>query len=87
MNETGTMRELILGVDLEPRYRADTDLNGTWHVWRRVSARGWATLRRCEGRGAAEALAESLNSRHSSGALADSDASGRPALKHAGVSN
>ena len=43
------------------QFRADTDQRGDWYVWRRMSANGWATLRRCESREKAEELAQSLN--------------------------
>jgi len=65
--------DLMLAFDLKPQYRADTDQNGSWHVWRRVSARGWATHRRCRSRQDAEALAESLNA-DVSGSLEQRDA-------------
>lgn len=42
-------------------FRADTDQNGDWYVWRRLSASGWATMRRCDSREAAIELAETLN--------------------------
>jgi hypothetical protein len=47
----------------EPKllFRADTDQNGDWYVWRRLGSNGWATLRRCDCRDDAEHLAESMN--------------------------
>lgn len=47
----------------EPKllFRADTDQNGDWYVWRRLGTNGWATMRRCESRDDAEQLAASMN--------------------------
>ncbi len=47
----------------EPKilFRADTDQNGDWYVWRRLGSNGWATMRRCESRDDAEQLAASMN--------------------------
>jgi hypothetical protein len=47
----------------EPKilFRADTDQNGDWYVWRKLSKNGWATMRRCECREIALDLAESMN--------------------------
>lgn len=47
----------------EPKllFRADTDQNGDWYVWRKLSKHGWATLRRCDCRETALELAESMN--------------------------
>ncbi len=42
-------------------FRADTDQNGDWYVWRKLSKYGWATLRRCDCREAAFELAETMN--------------------------
>ncbi|MFG0243359.1 MAG: hypothetical protein ACF8R9_11300 [Phycisphaerales bacterium JB054] len=49
--------------EIEPKslFRADTDQHGDWYVWRRLGQNGWATMRRCDDRGAAEHMAESLN--------------------------
>lgn len=47
----------------EPKllFRADTDQNGDWYVWRKLSQNGWATLRRCDCRETALELADSMN--------------------------
>ncbi|MCC7388281.1 MAG: hypothetical protein IT431_05890 [Phycisphaerales bacterium] len=47
----------------EPKllFRADTDQNGDWYVWRRLGTNGWATMRRCDCRDDAEQLAASMN--------------------------
>jgi hypothetical protein len=42
-------------------FRADTDQNGDWYVWRKLSQNGWATLRRCECREDALDLADTMN--------------------------
>lgn len=42
-------------------FRADTDQNGDWYVWRKLSSNGWATMRRCDTREAAYELADHLN--------------------------
>ena len=42
-------------------FRADVDQNGDWYVWRKLSKNGWATMRRCECREAAELLAATMN--------------------------
>ncbi len=51
----------LLNIEDKPMFRADTDHNGDWHVWRQMSANGWATMRRCESRNDAVRLADSLN--------------------------
>jgi len=48
-------------VEAKSLFRADTDQHGDWYVWRRLGQNGWATMRRCDDRGAAENMAESLN--------------------------
>lgn len=48
-------------IESKPAYRADTDQSGDWYVWRRLSAHGWATHRRCDSREAAVELAAMLN--------------------------
>lgn len=47
----------------EPKllFRADTDQNGDWYVWRRLGSNGWATMRRCDCRDDAEQLASTMN--------------------------
>lgn len=50
-----------LDLSAGPQFKADEDQRGDWWVWRRVSAKGWATMRRCETREDAERLAEALN--------------------------
>lgn len=49
--------------ETEPKllFRADTDQNGDWYVWRRLGSNGWATLRRCDCRDDAEQLADTMN--------------------------
>lgn len=49
--------------EVKPLYRADTDQGGHWYVWRRLSANGWATYRKCETREAAMQLATELNAK------------------------
>lgn len=44
-----------------PRFRADQDHVGEWHVWRRLTSNGWVTVSRCESRDEAIARAETLN--------------------------
>jgi hypothetical protein len=48
-------------IEPKPLFRADTDQHGDWYVWRRLGQNGWATMRRCDCRAAAEELARSLN--------------------------
>ncbi|MEN0019990.1 MAG: hypothetical protein AAF747_03795 [Planctomycetota bacterium] len=59
----------VQSVFAEPKslFRADTDQNGDWYVWRRLSASGWATLRRCDSREVAVELAASMNDDAASG--------------------
>ncbi|MBK7404239.1 MAG: hypothetical protein IPJ41_06295 [Phycisphaerales bacterium] len=47
----------------EPKllFRADTDQNGDWYVWRQLSTHGWATMRRCGCREEALELAATMN--------------------------
>jgi len=51
------------GPHAEPKivFRADTDQNGDWYVWRKLSKNGWATMRRCDCREDALQLAETMN--------------------------
>ena len=44
-----------------PAFRADTDGTGRWHVWRKLTARSWATVQRCQNRDEAERLANEMN--------------------------
>jgi len=48
-------------LEVKTQFRADTDQNGDWWVWRRLSQNGWATMRRCETREDALTMADSLN--------------------------
>lgn len=50
-----------LDLSTGPQFKAAVDQRGDWWVWRRVSAKGWATMRRCDTREEAERLAEALN--------------------------
>ncbi|MDQ7013943.1 MAG: hypothetical protein Q9O74_08630 [Planctomycetota bacterium] len=63
MQEFNTNTDSRPASELEAKalFRADTDQHGDWYVWRRLGQNGWATMCRCDDRGAAENKAQSLN--------------------------
>lgn len=61
MSEQVNHNRSPFSIEQKPSYRADTDQNGDWYVWRRLGPNGWATLRRCENKESAIRLAETLN--------------------------
>ena len=60
----------LLAPGSDPIFRAGADQHGDWYVWRRVSASGWATMRKCESRADAELLARQLATESVSGEFA-----------------
>ncbi len=59
--QSGSPQISPLDLSTGPQFKAAEDQRGDWWVWRRVSAKGWATMRRCDTREDAERLAEKLN--------------------------
>ncbi len=59
--QSGSQEISPLDLSTGPQFKAAEDQRGDWWVWRRVSAKGWATMRRCDSRDEAERLAEALN--------------------------
>ena len=59
----------MIRAEIKPEYRADTNQNGRWFVWRRVSASGWATHCPCESGESARAMVERLNAQEGPAAL------------------
>lgn len=51
----------VIRCEPKPEYRADTNQNGRWFVWRRISATGWASHCVCESGEAARAMVDRLN--------------------------
>lgn len=64
MQSTAGPVELLGSIEFLPRFRADVDHNGRWHVWRQLTTNGWATLQRCPTREEAVALAQRMNASH-----------------------
>lgn len=64
--ETRTHKTIAVEIDV-PQFRADVDQRGDWYVWRRMGARGWATLRRCASREDALRLSDELNGTRGAG--------------------
>lgn len=58
--QTARMKQALI-TELKPAYRAQADAHGTWFVWQRISATGWATHERCENREEAIDFARRLN--------------------------
>ena len=61
LEESKTQKNAVSVTESKPLFRADTDQNGDWYVWRRLGFNGWATMRRCECQDQALQLANHLN--------------------------
>lgn len=61
VNERQEQQRAASQTELKLLFRADTDQNGDWYVWRRLGKNGWATMRRCDCREDAEHLAQTMN--------------------------
>ena len=60
-DKADSMRKAASQTEPKLLFRADTDQNGDWYVWRRLGSNGWATMRRCDCRDDAEQLASTMN--------------------------
>jgi len=61
LNDSTTQNKAASVTESKPLFRADTDQNGDWYVWRRLGMNGWATMRRCDCQDQACQLADHLN--------------------------
>jgi hypothetical protein len=61
LDESMTPKKAASATEPKLLFRADTDQNGDWYVWRRLGGNGWATMRRCDCRDDAHGLAQTMN--------------------------
>ena len=60
-NDATAANKAAVQAEVKLLFRADTDQNGDWYVWRRLGPHGWATMRRCGDQDEAEQIAETMN--------------------------